>query len=912
MLSATDLKCEHLAAPRGLNTPAPRFTWAVEGDGRNRRQTAYQIVVGTDRDAVATGCGELWDSGRVETDETLLISYAGAPLASHLAVFWSVRVWDEAGAMSKFAEPAGFETGFLPPDAWRPQWIARPDFDVRIGRMAPTSTPYDNPYQARPADYFRARFAIDGLVARARLYASALGVHEPHLNGRVIGDEVLAPGWTDYHRRVEYQLYDVTEVLAQGENVLGFIVGEGWYCGRVGNTLKRQGAHYGPKQALACRLIVDYADGRREEVASDATWRASAGPIVYSDLLLGEKYDARLEIPGWDSAGFDDSTWWAVESVEPWPAAPELDAARSQPVRRTEELVARFLQKSPFGGHIFDLGQNIAGWVRLTLSAGAGDTYTIRHGEALAEDGSLYTENLRSAPATDIYVAREDARETFEPRFTFHGFRYFEVAGPDLDSARIEAIGLQVNSDTPPAGDFACGVDIVNQLVSNIRWSQRGNFLSVPTDCPQRDERLGWLADAQVFWPTASFNMDAAAFFTKWMRDIEDAQQDDGAFTDVAPSKAHGSQRPFPAKGAPGWGDGAIIMVWHHYCFYGDRDLVERTWPALERWMDYIARHNPSLVRENANNNNYGDWLTVGPVTPKPLIATAYWAYLADLMAQLAALIGKAERADRYAALRDSIRRAFADRFVGDGGRLEGDTQTAYLLALDFDLLDGEAAARARRHLRRAISQAGNRLATGFLGVRHLCPVLAEAGDADLAYALLLSEDYPSWLFAVRQGATTIWERWDGWTPDRGFQTPNMNSLNHYAYGAVGEFLFKRVAGIDCDPKLPGFRRVICRPLPHRSLRWAKASHRAHVGEIAAEWELDGERVRYRLTVPANVTARVVVPVISPEDVDLDGAPLREHAEVAALEEGDCAVMVDVGSGRWSFTWPRRDGQTVR
>jgi alpha-L-rhamnosidase len=582
-----------------------------------------------------------------------------------------------------------------------------------------------------------------------------------------------------------------------------------------------------------------------------------------------------------------------------------LNAARAQPIRRTEELAARFLHASPAGGHIFDLGQNIAGWTRLTLTGAEGARFMIRHGEALTGGGDLYTENLRSAPATDIYIASGKGRETFEPRFTFHGFRYFEITGPNLDAADIEAVGIQVNSDAPQAGAFECGVELVNRLCSNIKWSQRGNFLSVPTDCPQRDERLGWLADAQVFWPTASFNMDVAAFFTKWMLDIEDAQQDDGAFTDVAPSKPHGAQRPLPAKGAPGWGDGAAIMVWDHYCFHGDRDLVVRHWPALIRWMDYIARHNPSLIRENANNNNYGDWLTIGRVTPKSLIATAYWAHLADLMARLGGAIGKAEETRRFAALFESIRGAFVARFVDAEGRLEGDTQTGYLLALDFGLLDKDRADVARRHLRRTISETGDHLATGFLGVRHLCPVLSDNGEPELAYKLLLNEDYPSWLFAVRHGATTIWERWDGWTPDRGFQTANMNSLNHYAYGAVGEWLFRRVAGIDCDPERPGFRRVLCRPLPHKALGWVKAWHQAHVGRIDAEWNVEEEQVRYRLMLPANVEARVVLPVAAMDSVTLDGVPVDAHREIGAARLDKGQVTVDVGSGLWEFTWPR-------
>ncbi|MEX0852863.1 MAG: family 78 glycoside hydrolase catalytic domain [Bauldia sp.] len=912
-LAPTDLNCEHLVSPRGLNTSRPRFSWALTAKGRNRRQTAYQIVVGTVREMVAGGHGELWDSGRVTSAETLLVSYGGSPLSSHLRFFWSVRVWDEDRRMSAFAEPAAVETGLMAGADWTAKWIGRPEFG-RGGRPVPVASPYDNPYQARPADYLRRPFTVkEKPLRRAVAYATALGLYRLRLNGQEIGDQVLAPGWTDYHKRVEYQVHDVTALLAAGTNSLAAVLGEGWYCGRVGNTLKRQGAHYGPRPAFLCQIVLDYADGERDVVASDATWRAAKGPIVYSDLLIGEKYDARLEQPGWDEASFGDAGWEEVEIVAPWPRPPALDAARSQPVRRTEALPGRFLHRSSTGGRIYDLGQNIAGWTRLALTAPAGATFVLRHGEALTADGDLYTENLRSARATDIYVARGSGRERYEPSFTFHGFRYVEVSGPALDTADIDLTGVQVNSDTPAAGSFSCGSEMVNRLAANIRWSQRGNFLSIPTDCPQRDERLGWLADAQVFWPTASYNMDIAAFFSKWWVDIDDARQEDGAFTDVAPSRPHWAHNPYPPKGAPAWGDGAAILVWTHYCRYADKGLLEAAWPSLVGWMDYIARHNPRLLRENALNRNYGDWLNVGPATPKVMIAAAYWAHLADLMARMASILGLDEDGERFTGLLGSLKAAFREAFVDQDGRVEGDTQTAYLLALDFGLLDEKQAASARHHLLRTIAEADDHLATGFLGVRHLCPVLSDAGAVDLAYRLLLNQTYPSWGFSVANGATTIWERWDGWTPEKGFQTPSMNSFNHYAYGAVGEWLFARVAGIAPDPAAPGFRRVICCPLAHRGLGWAKAEHRAHVGRIAAGWTIAGGTVAYNLDIPANIVAQVCVPGAKRNAIRLDGEPVAGHADIIQAGETADGTWIEIGSGVWNFEWPLdRPAQRIR
>lgn len=893
-----------MSAPMGLNDPFPRFSWALKGDGRNRAMRAYQIVVGTDTEAVLSGRGDLWDSGKIVSPISQLVRYEGKSLPPHLQADWTVRVWDEAGNVGPFASPARFDTGLLGAGDWTAPWISRPDFDPRVGRMAPTATPYDNPFQARPADYFRRAFALGRPVRRGRLYATALGVYEAHLNGLRLGDQVLAPGWTDYYKRVEYQFYDVTEHLRPGKNVLGLVAGEGWYSGRIGNTLKRQGAHYGPKAALTARLLVEFEDGATEVIETDGSWVTNAGPIVYSDMLIGEKCDSRLERPGWASPGHDALDWWPVEITAPHPRAPQLDAPRCEPVRRTAELAGRYLHRSRSGGAIFDLGQNIAGWVRLEVQADDGATYILRHAEALQQDGELYTDNLRSASATDIFIAAQTGQAAYEPSFTFHGFRYVEVSGPGCEDASVT--GIQVNSDLREVGTFSCGNERLDRLYANIMWSQRGNFLSVPTDCPQRDERLGWLADAQIFWPTASFNMDIAAFFTKWMRDILDAQFEDGAFTDVAPSKPHWAHRPFPAKGAPAWGDGAVIMAWHHYCFYGDLELVRASWPGLLRWMDYIARHNPDFIRECHTNNNYGDWLNLGAPTPKALVATAYWAYLATLMARLANALEESEDERHFVTLFESIRQAFAARFIAEDGSLDGDTQTGYLLAIDFGLVEGERARAIGAHLRRAFREANDHLATGFLGVRHVCPVLSELGEQDLAYTLLLNETYPSWLFPVLNGATTIWERWDGWTPDRGFQTPNMNSLNHYAYGAIGEWLFRRVAGIDGDPEAPGFARVLFRPLPDRRLGWARATYRSCRGPVSAGWEVVGGRTIYRIALPPNTGGRVQLNVQMLGDLRLDGRPIFEHEDISCAEIKDGIAEVHIGSGEWVFEWPAR------
>ncbi|RYH00944.1 alpha-L-rhamnosidase [Salipiger sp. IMCC34102] len=846
------LRCEHLAAPRGLNTDRPRMGWALDGAGG--RMIAWRIVAGRDRAAVRTGRGDLWDSGKCPARDDRLVDWGGAPLPSDLRLWWSVQVWDEAGRVSDLAEPAEIFTG-LTPDDWRAEWIAR-YFVLPAGREVPQDNTYDNRFQARPADYLRCEADLPAAPVRATAYVSALGLYELHVNGTRIGEDVMAPGWTDYHTRVEYQVHDVTTALHAGPNCIGAILGEGWYSGRIGHNQRRAGNHYGGRPAFLCQIHLDFADGTTRILRTDQTWQTRQGPICYSDFLVGEHYDARLELGDWSRPGHGTRGWQPVECIVPEPGLPGLDAARIQPTREVARFAPKRITAAPDGTRIIDFGQNLAGYCEMTVEAPAGTVFRLRHGERLTEDGALYTENLRFAVSEDIYVAKGGGPETFKPRFTFHGFQYVSLT-VEGDAADPQLTAIAIQTDLPMASGLQTGHPMVNQLLSNIEWGQRGNFLAVPTDCPQRDERYGWTADAQVFWRTAGFFGDVSAMLTKWMEDLIDGQSPDGAFPDVAPTKPLNPYRLTPQPGAPAWGDGPIIMAWHHWLRYGDRDLLERCWAPFTAWMDYIARHNPGRIRRHAVNNNYGDWLSVGPETDRALLATAYWANLADLMARIAGVTNRdpAPWQTLAAELRQAFRAAFWDK-----GRLAGDTQTAYLLALDFDLLDpGDRAAAAAR-LVALIDDAGGHLQTGFIGVRHLCPVLADNGYPEKAVSLLLKDSYPSWGFSIRHGATTIWERWDGWTPERGFQSTAMNSFNHYSYGAVGEFIWSRLAGIDWDPDAPGFARVVMRPIFDPRIAEVTATHAAHSGDIFSAWKIDGEEVRWTVALPPGVTARVTLP----------------------------------------------------
>jgi alpha-L-rhamnosidase len=604
---------------------------------------------------------------------------------------------------------------------------------------------------------------------------------------------------------------------------------------------------------------------------------------------MGESYDARDEMPGWAEPGFDDSGWYGVEAEEIGDT--NLVAQPDEGIRVTEELEAKTVTEPESGRYVLDLGRNMVGWVRLKVEGEAGTRVTLRHAKALNPDGTIYTTNLRSARATDHYVLGGDGEEVYEPRFTFHGFRYVEVTG------RV------VHSATPPSGSFECSSRMVNKLQENIVWGQRGNFLSVPTDCPQRDERLGWMGDAQVFVRTASFNMDVAAFFEKWMVDVEDAQSPEGAFPDVAPM-LKGSGLIDLTGGAPAWGDAGVIVPWTIYRTYDDTRIVERHYDAMARWMEYLYRANPDLIRKNRMGNNYGDWLSPkGDHTPKHLLATAYWAYDAKLMAEMVEATGRQEDAEEYRDLNERIKAAFQAAYVSPDGRIEGDTQTCYLLALHMELLPEELRSAAAEHLVRTIEREDWHLSTGFVGVGYLCPVLTEAGYTGVAYRLLENETHPSWGYTIRNGATTIWERWDGWTEEKGFQSPNMNSFNHYSLGSVGEWLYRYVAGIDLGE--PGYGRIVIRPRPGGNLTHASGAYDSVRGRISSSWKIEDNQFVLETLIPPNITATDHVP--STDDVSEGGRPVDEADGVEFLRAEEGETVLAVGSGRYEFV-----GKVVR
>ena len=742
---------------------------------------------------------------------------------------------------------------------------------------------------AAPCPHLRRDFTLRGPVRGARVYATAMGVYELRINGRRVGHDHFAPGWTDYRQRVQYQTYDVTDLLEPGANAIGAILGDGWYAGDVAIFGRHHFGDYPLR--LRLRLHVEYADGTAEDVASDGAWKGAAGPLRSADLIMGEHYDARLELGAWDQPGYQDGGWTAVGLV---PSLPIAVVAQTGPgVQTTGHRHPVALTQPEPGVHIFDMGQNMVGRVRLRVAGPAGARVILRYGEMLNPDGTLYTANLRSARQTDVYTLRSTGAEEYEPRFTFHGFRYVEVRGYPGEPSLDTLLGVVIRSAAEETGRFACSDPLINQLQSNILWGQRGNFLSVPTDCPQRDERMGWLGDAQIFARTACFNMDLAGFFSKWMVDVADAQTEAGAFTDVAPRAG------FIGAGAAAWGDAGVIVPWTVYQCYGDTRIIERHYAAMTHWIGYLEESSPGLLRKA---EGYGDWLSIDADTPKDLLGTAYFAYSARLLARMAAATGRAADAERYEALFARIRTAFRQAYVQADGRIHADTQTAYLLALHMDLLPPELRAAALAHLVENIEQRGWHLSTGFVGVGYLNPTLSEGGRTDVAYRLLLADTYPSWGYPIRNGATTMWERWNSYTRETGFGDTGMNSFNHYSLGSVGEWLYRSVAGIDTDPAHPGYGHVVVHPRPGGGLSFARGEYRSVRGRIASAWSRAGDHLTLEVEIPAGTAATVHVPADSPEGVQEGQGPAAAAGGVTFLRaEAGCAVF-RVGSGTYRFT----------
>jgi alpha-L-rhamnosidase len=872
-----ELVSEYRTNPLGIDVQKPRLSWKIVSNAENLVQSAYEIKV-TDQ---SPNGKLLWTSGKVSSDQSVNVIYEGPALKSMQRAYWQVRIWDNKGKATSWSAPAWWEMGLLDAASWKASWITMAGESELKG--------------SKPSQYFRKDFSAKKTVKSARVYATAQGLYQLMLNGKKVSTDLFTPGWTSYKNRIQYQTYDVTAML-QPQNTLGAILGDGWFRGNLGWA--KEGSYYGTKLALLLQLQINYTDGTSETIGTDQSWKASVGPIIESDIYNGETYDARKELIGWASTGYDESNWGKALVTDQ--SKKILVAPQGDVVKAIEEIQVVKLFTTPAGEKVFDLGQNMVGWVRLRVKGNKGDQVTLKFAEVLTKEGNFYTENLRGAKATDIYILKGEGEEIFEPHFTFHGFRYVKIEGLNAEPVKDQITGIVIHTDMKPSGTFTCSEPMINQLQKNIQWGQKGNFLDVPTDCPQRDERLGWTGDAQVFAPTAAFNFDVAPFYTKWMRDVAADQLPNGKVPHVIPDVLKGG------GGSTAWADAALIVPWTNYLVYGDKRILEVQYPSMKAWVDYMKeRAGEDLLW--TGDTHFGDWLAFatnrsdypGATTEKDLIATAYYSYSSGLLGKIAAIIGNEADAKSYVTLSENIKKAFVQAFVTPSGRMVSHTQTAYSLALAFGLLPADLVPKAAAFLAEDVKKMGH-LTTGFVGTPLLCKTLSAHGYEDLAFMLLNNKKYPSWLYPVTQGATTIWERWDGQKPDGTFQSVGMNSFNHYAYGAIGEWLYHHVAGMDIDPENPGYKHIILAPHPGGGLTSADATYSSIYGKIRSAWKLNGKAFVYEVTVPANTTATVTLPSAKADQLLVNGLamPVTMKESVKTTEKG---VSFNIGSGNYTF-----------
>ncbi len=875
-LTVTDLRSEYKHDPLGIDQPRPRLSWKLESGVMNTMQESYEIRVASNERDLERGRRLLWETGRIGGYVSTQIPYEGPPLPSFQPVFWQVRVWDNHGNRSDWSEPASWETAFMGDASWKGRWIS-PSWE-------------EDPNLSQPSPYLRNDFRLKGPVENARLYISSHGLYRAEINGKRVGDQEFTPGWTSYDTRLQYQTYDVTGILEQGNNALGIILGDGWFRGNLGWIDNRN--IWGRELAAIAELHVTYGDGSKEIIGTDESWKAATGPILESDIYNGEVYDARKEMPGWSRPGFDDDGWQAVKVAEI--STGKLIAPEGPPVRIVNELEPLWIKKTDEGWMV-DMGQNMVGWIRIRVSGNKGDRIILRHAEILDKEGNMYYDNLRTAKATNTFYLKGGAEEILEPHFTFQGFRYVMVKEYPGELTPDKIRGMVIHSDMETAGSFTCSDSLINQLQHNIVWGLKGNFLDVPTDCPQRDERLGWTGDAQVFAPTACFNMNAATFYTKWLKDLAADQKEDGGIPHVIPDMLGGA-------GATGWADAGVVIPWEVYLNYGDVRILEQQYESMKQWIGFMKEHAGDDYIWQERDHHFGDWLSfnsersdyMGAYTTKDLLATAYYSYSSSIVSRVASILGREEEAEQYRDLSERVKKAFNQEFVTPNGRLVSHTQTAYTLALAFDLLDEETARMAASHLAGDVEQFGH-ITTGFLGTPLISLTLTETGRNDLAYMLLNRKEYPSWLYPVTMGATTIWERWDGQKPDSTFQNPGMNSFNHYAYGAIGKWLYRVVAGIGIDPARPGYRHILIHPHPGGGLTFARATHESMYGTIVSGWELNGNLLEMEVEIPANTSASLFIPG-EPEDILVNGTGLGQSEIDFSMENGGVKALVGSGS----------------
>ena len=883
----SDLRCEYMDNPLGIDNSMPQLSWKLQSGQRDQSQTAYRILVASDAAKLKKNIGDLWDSGKVASSDETGVVYDGNPLAFGAECFWKVMVWDQDDKAGQWSRASKWSMGVLGADQWDIAWIGfdKPRIDAESVHKIEKLD-----YLLVPPRFLRKEFRVDKPVKRATLYVSALGNYEMSINGRSVGDDYFAPGWTDYKIRVYYNTYDVTPMVNEGTNAIGGVLADGWYAGHIGWGKKRD--HYGKNPRLSGQIVIEHQDGSATVVATDSSWKANTGPMLESDFLAGETYDGRLEMDGWDKAGFDASGWFGVDVTER--IAIKVEAYPTAGVKVFQEIKPLSVTEPVKGNFVFDMGTNFAGFARLKVKGKKGTKITLRFGERLKADGTVYTANLRKARVIDTYICKGTGVEIWQPKFTFHGFQYVGMTGFPGKPGKGAITGVELTSATPVAGSFECSDPRLNQLYHNICQTQRANFVDIPTDCPQRDERMGWTGDAQAYIRTACLNTDVQSFFRKWFVALMDTQDKDGDLPKVAPRIG----KSVGGSGGPAWADAGIICPWAIYEVYGDKTVLEKHYDAMAKFVRFRERSAPDHLAPK-EFHCYGDWLNIEADTPKDVIYTAYTAGDAQIMAKVAAVLGKDKDVEKYNKLYEDIKLAFNKAYVNQDGIIKGNTQTAYILALWFDLVDGAMKEKAARHLIERIKERNWHLSTGFVGTRDLMHVLSKIGRTDVAYRLLFTDTYPSWLFPVKNGATSIWERWNSWTPEKGFGDTGMNSFSHYTYGAVGQWMFENIGGIKSEG--PGYKKIVIKPYITDKLSWAKTSYDCIRGTIVSDWSVRDGKFKWSVQIPAGATATVYVPAIDAAVATESGNTLGYTRGVTFERFENGYAICNVSSGLYRF-----------
>jgi alpha-L-rhamnosidase len=876
-VSITKLYTENLINPIGLGSINPRFTWQMQSNQSNVMQSAYEITV-------TSGKREIWNSGKVLSDQSVHVPYSGSALSSGLRYYWKVRVWDNKGKVSAWSKPALFQMGLLKESDWKAEWI-EPGFQ-------------EDPMQ--PSPLFRKEFKLTKKLASATAYISAHGLYEAKINGQRVGEGYLTPGWTNYNKRIQYQAYDVTSLLLPGSNAVGVMLGSGWYRGIIGYMKKVFDINvYGRDIALILQIDLQYSDGSKESIYTDSSWKSSTGEVLYSEIFNGEIVDARLEQKGWTNAGFNDAKWFPVKVGNH--SKTVLIPTINELVKKQESLIPLKIIKTPKGEMVIDFGQNLSGFVTMKVQGNAGDTIKLEHAEVLDQQGNFYTANLRSAKQTNIYILKGGMEEIFEPRFTWQGFRYVKVEGYP---GEIKAENFTVHalySDMEESGTFITSHEMINHLQRNILWGMKSNFIDVPIDCPQRDERLGWTGDAQVFARTAAFNMNVNNVFARWLQDLE-SEQIEGKVPHVIPHVV----QPENVNSA-GWADASTIIPWDMYVSYGDRELLARQYNSMKAFHESVKRVTINNLWNSGKH--HGDWLFYSPiddkhgmaaVTDKYLIAQCFYAHSTQNIINAARVLVYKEDEESFTKLLHEIKTAFLREYMTPGGRLVSNTQTAYILALQFDMLPEEYRQQAADRLAENIRMYGH-LTTGFLGTPYINHVLTRFAYADLAYELLLNDKYPSWLFPITKGATTIWERWDGIKPDGSFQNRSMNSFNHYAYGAIGDWMYRAMAGINTTEDKPGYKHSFIKPHIGGGLTGVSATLETYYGKISSSWKIQGSNLIFNVEIPVNTESTVYIPTSNPGNILINGRPLSQQGSTFPSVVDGKYVRLELGSGKYEF-----------